>query len=63
MNIAKELYDIIWELLFTGELPTMLQNVAEEVTTILTIVGITIAVLLPISLVYGFIKWIYNFIS
>lgn len=62
MNITLELYNLIWNFLFSGELPATIANIAEELCSIITIMGITIAVLLPICLCYGFIKWIFNFI-
>ncbi|MCH5202917.1 MAG: hypothetical protein J1F17_06895 [Oscillospiraceae bacterium] len=62
MNIALELYNLVYGLLFSGELPPLMVPIAQELSTIITIIGVSIAVLLPIGLVFGFVKWIWNFI-
>lgn len=63
MNITLELYNIIYTTFFSGDMPPLLAQCAEELATVLTIIGIFIAVILPLSLMYGFIKWIINFVK
>lgn len=56
-----ELYNLLWNFLFAGELPEVLSLIAPEVCTIITIVCICIVCAVPFFIIYGLIRAVFDF--
>jgi hypothetical protein len=59
--MVTELYNLLWNFLFAGELPEVLSLIAPEVCTIITVVCICIVCAVPFFIIYGLIRAVFDF--
>lgn len=59
--MVVELYNLLWNFLFSGDLPATFALIAPEVCTIITIVCICIVCAVPFFIIYGLIRAVFDF--
>ena len=58
--ILQQLYDLIWSNFFSGISVPVLSSCAVELCSLFSVALMVFCCLIPVFLVFGFIKWVWR---